>query len=236
MQIHSSPVCAIVGAGPGNGYALAHKFTAAGYRVALLARNRDRLADFAATIPGASAYECDVTDAASISAAFAAIARDMGHVDALLYNAGKGVWGDALSVTPQDFESAWRINTFGGFLCAQHVLPAMIAAGRGSIVFVGATASRRGAAKTVAFAAAKGAQRLMAESLARAYGPQGVHVSLVVIDAVVGEPLMRTKLADRPDDFFCASDDIADTAVMLTQQKRSAWTFELEVRPFGEKW
>lgn len=236
MQFNSSAVCAIVGAGPGNGYALARKFAAAGYRVALLARNRDRLAEFAATMPGAGAYGCDVTDARSISAAFAAIERDMGHVDSLIYNAGKGVWGDALSVTPQDFEAAWRVNTFGGFLCAQHVLPGMIAAGRGSIVFVGATASRRGAAKTVAFAAAKGGQRLMAESLARAYGPLGVHVSLVVIDAVVGEPLMRNKLADHADDFFCAPDDIADTVVMLTRQKRSAWTFELEVRPFAEKW
>jgi len=139
-------------------------------------------------------------------------------------------------VTPQDFETAWRINTFGGFLSAQQVLPAMIDAGRGVIVFIGATASRRGAAATAAFAAAKGGQRLMAESLARAYGPQGVHVALVVIDAVVGEPLMRSKLADRPDDFFCAPNDIADTVLMLTRQKRSAWTFELEVRPFAEKW
>lgn len=229
-------VCAIVGAGPGNGYALAHKFTAAGYRVALLARNRERLAEFAATLTGASAYECDVTDGQSIGAAFAAIKRDLGQVDCLIYNVGKGVWGDALSTSAQDFETTWRINTFGAFLCAQQVLPEMVLAGSGAIVFVGATASRRGSANTVAFASAKGGQRLMAESLARAYGPQGVHVSLLVIDAVVGEPLMRSKWANRPDDFFCAPNDIADTAVMLSQQKRSAWTFELEVRPFAEKW
>jgi NAD(P)-dependent dehydrogenase (short-subunit alcohol dehydrogenase family) len=236
MQSNSQPICAIVGAGPGNGYALARKFVAAGYRVAILARNRERLAEFATAIAGVYAFECDVTDVQSISAAFAAIKSDLGQVDSLIYNAGKGVWGDALSVSPQDFESAWRINTFGGFLCAQQVLPEMISAGHGSIVFMGATASRRGVAKTVAFAAAKGGQRLMAESLARAYGPLGIHVSLMIIDAVVGEPLMRSKLADRPDDFFCAPDDIADTAVMLTSQKCSAWTFELEVRPFAEKW
>jgi NAD(P)-dependent dehydrogenase (short-subunit alcohol dehydrogenase family) len=157
-------------------------------------------------------------------------------VDCLIYNVGKGVWGDALSVSAQDFETTWRINTFGGFLCTQQVLPGMISAGSGAIVFIGATASRRGAANTVAFASAKGGQRLMAESLARACGPQGIHVALLVIDAVVGEPLMRRKWADRPDDFFCAPNDIAETAVMLTLQKRSAWTFELEVRPFAEKW
>jgi NAD(P)-dependent dehydrogenase (short-subunit alcohol dehydrogenase family) len=236
MQVKPDSVCAIVGAGPGNGAALAQKFAAADYRVALLARDRDRLAELAATLPGAAAYHCELTSAESISAAFAAIEREMGQVDTLIYNAGKGVWGDALSVTPQDFETAWRVNTFGAFLCAQHVLPAMIAAASGSFVFIGATASRRGAAQTAVFAAAKGGQRLLAESLARAYGPKGVHVALLVIDAVVGEPLARARLADRPDDFFCAPGDIADTALMLTRQKRSAWTFELEVRPSAEKW
>lgn len=236
MQIESQPVCAIVGAGPGNGHALGRRFAAQGYRVALLARNGERLSQLSATIPGSRTYECDVGDAASISAAFAKIEAEMGHVGVLIYNAGKGVWGDALSVTPEEFESAWRTNALGGFLCARHVLPAMVAAERGAIVFVGATASRRGGAQTVAFAAAKGAQRLMAQSLARAYGPKGVHVSLMIIDAVVGAPLMRTKFAERPDEFFCAPDDIADTAFMLTQQHRCAWTFELDLRPHAEKW
>lgn len=230
------PVCAIVGAGPGNGFALARHFAAAGYRVAVLARTLDRLQEFANTVFGVAAFACDVTDAASITSALSAIERGLGPIDTLVYNAGKFVRGDALSVSPADFETAWRVNALGAFLCAQHVLPAMVAAGRGNIIFVGATASRRGAAQAVAFAAAKAAQRLMAESLARAYGPQGVHVSLLVIDAVVGEPLMRARFSDRPDDFFCAPDAVAETAVMLSQQKRSAWTFELEVRPFAEKW
>lgn len=236
MQVKPDSVCVIVGAGPGNGSALAHKFAAAGHRVALLARDRDRLAELATTLPGAAAYHCDVGSAESITAAFAAIEGEMGPVGTLIYNAGKGVWGDALSVTPQVFESAWRVNTFGAFLCAQRVLPAMIAAASGAIVFIGATASRRGGAQTAAFAAAKGGQRLLAESLARAYGSKGVHVALLVIDAVVDEPLARARLVDRPDDFFCAPDDIADTALMLTRQQRSAWTFELEVRPCAEKW
>ena len=132
--------------------------------------------------------------------------------------------------------SAWRINTFGAFVAARCVLPAMKARGAGQIVFTGATASRRGGAKAVAFASAKAAQRSLAESLARAFGPAGVHVSLIVVDEVVNEPLMRARFAGKPDSFFVEPGDIADTAVMLTRQRPSAWTFELEARPFGERW
>ena len=88
----------------------------------------------------------------------------------------------------------------------------------------------------MAFASAKAAQRSLAQSLARAYGPDGIHVCLMIIDAVVDAPLTRAKISDRPDDFFSKSDDIADTAVMLVQQRPSAWTFELDLRPFGERW
>lgn len=154
----------------------------------------------------------------------------------LVYNAGKGVWGSAEEVSLENFEAAWRTNTFGAFVAARRVVPLMRQRGAGQIIFIGATASRRGGAKTAAFASAKAAQRILAESLARSLGPSGIHVSLVTIDGIVDEPLMRTKLADRPDDFFVKPDDIADTLVMLTRQKRSAWTFELEARPFGENW
>ncbi len=236
MNESSNSVCAIVGAGPGNGAALARAFASAGYRVALMARDSDRLAALAATISGAAAFTCDVADPSSVAAAFAAIQQQMGAIDVLIYNAGKGVWGDALSVSIEDFEAAWRVNTFGSFLTSRQVLPAMVDRGRGTIIFIGATASRRGAAGTAAFAAAKGGQRLLAQSLARSYGPHGVHVCLLVVDAVVDEPLMRARLPERPDDFFCKPDDIAQTALMLAAQARSAWTFELEVRPFGEKW
>lgn len=232
----SSPVCVILGAGPGNGAALARKFTSAGYRVALLARDTSRLTTLAATLPGASAFACDVADAGMVEDAFAAVRRSMGSIEVMIYNAGKGVWGDVLSLTNEDFESAWRINTYGSFLASRQALPEMLTRGQGVIIFIGATASRRGAAGAAAFAAAKGGQRMLAESMARSYGPKGVHVSLVVVDAVVDEPLMRARLHDRPDEFFCRPDDIAETALMLARQAPSAWTFELEVRPFGEKW
>lgn len=103
-------------------------------------------------------------------------------------------------------------------------------------MFIGATASRRGGAKTAAFASAKAAQKSLAESLARALGPSGIHVSLVIVDGIVDEPMMRAKLKDKPDEFFVKPADIADTLVMLTRQQRSAWSFELEARPFGETW
>lgn len=232
----SFPVCAIVGAGPGNGAAFARRFVAEGYRVALLARNGERLAELAASMPQSRAYPCDVTDGDSLRAAFEAIARDLGPVEVLVYNAGKMVWGEPLALSEADFEGAWRVNAQGAFLAVRAVLPIMLEAGRGTILFIGATASRRGRPKTTAFAAAKAAQRSLAESLARAYGPKGIHVSLLIIDGVVDEPVNRPGFPGRPDECFLKPDDIAETAVFLARQPRSAWTFELDVRPFVEAW
>lgn len=236
MDDRSKPLCAIVGAGPSNGAALASRFSQAGFRTALLARDIGRLEAMAASIPHASAIQCDIADVSSVETAFAAVNAKLGPVDTLIFNAGKVVRGDALSVSIEDFEAAWRLNTLGAFISVRQVLPSMLKAGAGTIIIVGATASRRGSAGTAAFGAAKAGQRSLAESLARAYGPRGVHVALIVIDAVVDEPAARARLSDRPDDFFCAPADVAETAYMLANQARSAWTFELEVRPFAEVW
>jgi len=122
------------------------------------------------------------------------------------------------------------------FLCAREAVADMQSAGRGAIVVSGATASLRGGAGTAAFAAAKAAQRSLAQSMARQLGPQGIHVALVVIDGVIDIPRTRALLKDRPDEFFLEPDAIADTVYHLATQRRSAWTFELDVRPFGEKW
>lgn len=229
-------VCVVVGVGPGNAAAFVRRFASAGYIVAMIARSAGAMQELAAELPDTHPYQCDVADAAAVERTFAGIARDLGPVDALIYNAGKGVWGSAEDVSPEAFEAAWRTNTFGAFAAARSVLPSMKARGSGQIVFIGATASRRGGARTAAFASAKAAQRSLAESLARACGPLGIHVALVVVDGIVDEPLMRAKLADRAEDFFIKPDDIADTVMALTQQNKSAWTFELEVRPFGETW
>ncbi|MCI0598385.1 MAG: SDR family NAD(P)-dependent oxidoreductase [Beijerinckiaceae bacterium] len=230
------PVCAIAGAGPGSGAAFARKFAQQGYAVALLARQMDRLDALAKELPLARAISCDVTDPMSVEYAFAAILKDFGPVDTLIYNAGKGVWGSIEEIAPEDFESSWRTNAFGAFLAARQVIAPMKAAGHGTIVFIGATASRRGGANTAAFASAKAAQRSLAQSMARSLGPLGIHVALVVIDGVIDSPQARSQLPGKPDTFFIRPDAVAGTVYFLTKQEKSAWTFELEVRPFAETW
>jgi NAD(P)-dependent dehydrogenase (short-subunit alcohol dehydrogenase family) len=232
----AKPVCVVVGVGEGNGAALARAFAGEGMAVALLARSTGYTNELAAGLGGARAYECDAGDPESIAAAFTAIRADLGDPAVLVYNAGSGVRGDAESISLDAFENAWRVNALGALAASQQVIPAMKAAGKGSIVFIGATASLRGGAQTAAFAPAKGAQRILAESMARSLGPQGIHVSLIVIDAVVDLPRTRERMPDKPDDFFIRPDDVAATAVWLVNQPRSAWTFEMTVRPSGEKW
>ena len=236
MSDPKKPVCVVVGVGPGNGAAIARRFAKEGYAVALLARKTDLTQKLASTMPGARAYACDVAEALSVEHAFGAIRNELGDADVLVYNAGSGVWGTVEEVTAADFEASWRVNTLGALLASKHVIPAMKAAKHGSIVFIGATASRRGNVKTAAFAPAKAAQRSLAESMARHLWPSGVHVAVVIVDGVVDLETTRLRMLDRPDAFFIKPDDIADTVFTLTQQKSSAWTFELEARPFGETW
>jgi NAD(P)-dependent dehydrogenase (short-subunit alcohol dehydrogenase family) len=230
------PVCAVVGVGPGNGAAFARKFSAAGYAVALLARSVDAWRDLAASLPGSRAFGCDAADPASVEAAFTAVRAELGDPEVVVFNAGSGVFGSFDDITADQFEASWRVNALGGFLVAKQVVPAMKAAGKGSFVFVGATASRRGGAKTAAFAPAKAAQRSLAESMARHLWPAGIHVSLIVLDGVVDLPATRQRMPGKPDAFFVAPDDVAGTALWLAQQPRSAWSFEVEARPFGETW
>jgi NAD(P)-dependent dehydrogenase (short-subunit alcohol dehydrogenase family) len=230
------PVCAVVGVGPGNGAAFARKFASEGYAVALLARSPDYPSALAASIPGARAYACDASDEASIQQAFAAIASGLGPVDVLIYNAGSGVWGNVEKVTSKDFEASWRVNALGAFIASKAVIAGMKAKKHGNIVFIGATASRRGNVMTAAFAPAKAAQRSLAESMARSLWPEGIHVSLVVIDGAIASERVRSARPDAPDNTLLEPADVADVVFALTQQKPSAWSFEVEARPFAEKW
>lgn len=202
----------------------------------MIARSRAAMDPLEAHFSASCGYVCDVGDRAALDACFGAIIRAEGPIDVLVYNAGKGLWGNALEVQPEDFEAAWRVNCFGAYAAARAVLPGMIVRGAGSIVFIGATASRRGAARTAGFAPAKAAQRSLAESLARAFGPKGVHIALIVVDGIVAEPLMLDRFKDKPREFFVEPLDIAAMALMLVNQPRSAWSFELEARPFAEVW
>lgn len=232
----SQPVCVVIGVGPGNGAAIARRFSEAGYRVALLARGLDFTARLAEELGEACAVACDITDATAVTEAFYEVRQKLGEVTVLVYNAGSGAWGTVEEISPADFEANWRVNAFGALLAAQEVIPAMKAAGVGSIVFIGATASRRGSARAAAFAPAKAAQRALAESMARHLWPAGIHVALVIIDGIVDLPRTRERMPDKNDDFFVRPAAVAETVYGLTIQDRSAWSFEVEARPFGETW
>ena len=232
----SALVCAVAGIGPGNGEALARRFSADGYAVAMLSRRTDLSAKLAGELPRARSYACDVSDASSVATTFAAIRADLGDVDALLFNAGSGVWGSIEDVSPEDFERAWRVNTLGLFLTAREVIPPMKRKGRGAIVVIGATASRRGVAGTAAFAPAKMAQRGLAESMARHLWPARIHVALIIVDGQVRAPAALSRFAGRAEESFIAPAGVADIAANLVRQDRSAWSFEVEARPYLEKW
>lgn len=229
-------VAVVAGVGPGNGAALTKRFVEAGYAVAMLARTRDTLESLEKEIDGASGFECDVASQESVARAFAGIKSGLGPVDVLIHNAGSGIFADVESITPAQFEQSWRVNAYGALLCAQAVIPDMKAARDGSIVFIGATASRRGGPRSAAFAPAKAAQRSLAESMARSLWPAGIHVSLIVVDGVVDLRRTRQIMPDKPDSFFIKSSAVAETAFRLTCQDPSAWSFEVEARPFAESW
>ena len=231
-------VCVVVGVGPGNGSALAQRFSSAGHPVALLARRTGTSQSLAASLPNARAYACDITDPQAIQHTFQSIPTDLGtHIDTVIYNAGSGSWGTIDEVNEQHFEAAWRTNAYGAFVVTKAVLDGMKQRGSGSIIFIGATSSRRGMPFTTAFAPAKAAQRILAESLARTLWPKGIHVGLLVIDGAVDIPGKdHGTLKDKPKEFFVQPSDVAEQAFVMANQPRSTWTFEMEVRPFGEKW
>ncbi len=231
------PVCVVIGVGPGNGAAIARRFAAEGYAVAVAARSAAYVEEVARGLGEPSrAYACDAADPRALRATLEAIQRDLGDVDVLAYNAGSGVWGNVEEITPEAFEATWRVNALGALVAAQQVVPAMKRKGTGSIVLVGATASRRGGPGSAAFSSAKGAQRLLAESMARHLWPTGVHVTVLIVDGIVDLPRTRERMPDKPDTFFIRPDDVAETILSIVRQPRSTWSFEVEARPFGERW
>lgn len=229
-------VCAILGVGPGNGASLARRFSAAGYAIALCSRSEERLQSIAAGVDNAEIYQYDVRDPAAPGRVFPEIRERQGPVDVLIYNAGAGRFASIDEATVEEFQAAWEVNARGLFLAAQSVLPHLRERGGGNIVVIGATASLKANAGFAPFASAKSAQRALAQSLARHLGPEKIHVSHVVIDGVIDLQRTREWLPDKPDDFFMDADQIAESVYFLTQQPEQAWTFELDLRPYGEKW
>lgn len=232
----SKPVCVVIGVGPGNGAAFARKFAAEGYGVALLARNEAYLKELEATIKGARAYAYDVTDLEAPGTVFGRIREDLGPVEVIAYNAGAGQFSNIDDTTVEGFQRAWEVNARGLLIAAQQVIPDMRSAGKGSIVVIGATASIKGGANFAPFASAKAAQRGLAQSMARHLGPDRIHVSYVILDGIIDLARTRQAMPDKPDKFFMQADDIAQSVYFLTQQPQQAWTFELDLRPFAEKW
>jgi len=231
----STKVCVVAGVGPGTGTALSRRFAAGGYRVAMLARDAERLAALEREIDGSRGYAVDVTDAARVKEVVDRIGKEMGPPSVLVHNAVSGHFGEFLDVTPEALEGTFRTNVLSLLLLGQAVAPAMLSSG-GAIVVTGNTSARRGAATFAAFAPSKAAQRILAESMARSLGPKGIHVAYVVIDALIDVPWTRQAFASKPDEFFARPDAIAETVYHVAHQDRSAWTFEVDLRPFGEKW
>ncbi len=231
-----SKVCVVAGVGPGNGASCCRRFAAEGYSIVMLARNADYLASLSAQLPGSLPIACDVKDPEAIETAFDRIRGEAGEVDVLIYNAGSGEWNSVEETTIEGMESSWRTNTLGLLVASQQVIPPMKARASGSIVVIGATASLRGGANSTAFASAKSAQRSLAQSMARRLGPTGIHVSYVIVDGIIDLERTRAARPDIPDEYYLQPDDIAQSVYDLTCQHRSAWTFELDLRPFGEKW
>ena len=229
-------VCVISGVGPGTGSALVRRFAAGGYRIAMLARNAERLTELTKEVPSAKPYVCDVSDQSQVDAAMDRVEREMGAPSVLIHNAVGGGWGTFMEIDPAMLNRNFQVNTMGLLYLARRVAPAMITAGRGAIIVTGNTSAQRGRANFAGFAPTKAAQRILAEAMARDLGPKGVHVAYIVIDAVIDVPWARERFKSKPDDFFITPAAIADEAWHLTGQPRSAWSFNVEIRPFGETW
>ncbi len=222
----------IVGAGQGLSASLARLFSREGMRVALASRNPDNLAALCAET-GARAFVCDVVNAAQVRQLFSDVDRALGEPDVVVYNPSARSRGPIAELDPAAVERALAVCAFGGFLVAQQAARRMLARKRGAILFTGASASVKGYAQSAPFAMGKFALRGLAQSLARELAPQGIHVAHFVIDGGIARP-GRTAALDQPDSLL-DPDAIAANYLHVMRQPHSAWTWEVEVRPWVEK-
>jgi NAD(P)-dependent dehydrogenase (short-subunit alcohol dehydrogenase family) len=231
-------VAAVLGVGPGLGAAVAGRFAREGFDVALMARTDESVApareEIAATEVRTLSVPADATNPDSVAAAFEQVRVELGDPEVLVYNAGAFQMGGILELSPAQFDDCFRANCAGAFDAAQQVLPAMVEAGRGTVLLTGATASMRGSARFSALAVGKFGLRALAQSMAREFGPQGVHVAHVIIDGQINTPRMREMSPDREDHTMLSPDAIAETYWQLHSQDPTAWTLELDLRPAVE--
>ena len=226
----------ITGVGPGTGAAAARRFAAGGYKVAMLARNAERLAALEAETADAKAYPCDVADEAQLDRAFAAVVADLGPPTVVVHNAVGGSFGTFLEIEPRVLARNFEVNTMALLHLARRAAPAMLAEGEGAIIATGNTSALRGKARFAGFAPTKAAQRILAEAIARELGPKGIHVAYLLIDAVIDVPWTRKAYPNASDEFFIKPSAIAEEIWHVAHQDRGAWSFNVELRPFGETW
>ncbi len=234
----SGEVALVAGAGPGLGAALARCFARAGMKVATAGRDAARLAPLAGELRdlgGAGrAYACDVADEDAVRSLFDALKADFGVPDLVVFNAGAMLRKRVLETEAQEFERCWRIGCLGGFLVGREAARLMVEKGGGTILFTGATASVRGGAGFVNLAVGKFGLRALAQSMARELGPEGVHVAHIIIDGQILSERYARLAAERPPDGLLSPDAIAENYYRLHRQHRSAWTQELDLRPWVE--
>ncbi len=229
---------AVLGVGPGLGAAVARRFAREGFAVALMARREESVAGVRGEIEAAGGtalpVSTDATDPASVAAAFDEVRSSLGDPEVFVYNAGAFQMGGILEIEPEKFDECFRANCAGAFYAARQVLPGMVEAGRGTVLLTGASAALRGKARFSALAIGKFGLRALAQSMAREFGPQGIHVTHVVIDGQIQTPRVREMFPDREDHTMLSPDAIAETYWQLHAQDSTAWTLELDLRPSVE--
>ncbi|MBH67314.1 MAG: short-chain dehydrogenase [Rhodospirillaceae bacterium] len=233
------PVCLVTGVGPskGTGGEIARRFAKGGYNVAMLARNAENLGELERNIAGATAFPCDVGDLDALVTTIERVRSVLGNPEVVIHNALRSVRGSILELDPDDLERNFRVNTTALLYLARETIPAMLDIGRGAILVTGNTSATRGKTNWGFFASTKAAQRILAESIAREFGPKGIHTAYFVIDASIDTPRTRPVLAPgKPDDFFAKPIAIAEEMFRVAHQDKSTWSFAVELRPFGEIW
>ena len=239
-------VCLVIGAGDGLGSAVARAFAAEGLAVCITrrARNLERLEALADEIRAAGgeahAFGCDARDETEVMSLFERIEAEIGPLEVVVFNIGANVRFPIVETTSRVFTKVWEMACFAGFLAGREAARVMAPRGRGTLIFTGATASLRGRDGFAAFAAAKAGLRALAQSLARELGPQGVHVAHVVVDGAVDGTFIRSIRGEVDDilarDSILKPEEMAASYVHLHRQPRSAWTHELDLRPWSETW
>jgi len=222
----------IVGAGSGLSASLARLFAREGLRVALAARNSEKLASLCAAT-GARAFACNAVEPDQVARLFSDVEAALGAPDVVVYNASGRARGPLVELVPAEVERAIMVSAFGGFLVAREAAARMLPKGRGAILFTGASASVKGYPQSSSFAMGKFALRGLAQSIARELAPQGIHVGHFVIDGAIRNP-GRVEPPDRPDSML-DPDAIAASYLHVLRQPRSAWTWEVELRPWVER-